>query len=111
MDSLNSYGVHPYWPVRNRWFCGDAVYIVEPLYWAATASLLGVVRAAAALMYFARAPFGVAAEAGWIMGDLRFVRGATPGFADIPLPAASQPATTCAPPAPWGVPREDLLRR
>jgi len=44
MDSLNSYGVHPFWPVRNRWMYGDSVFIVEPLYWAAAAPLVFVVR-------------------------------------------------------------------
>lgn len=37
MDFLNSYGVHPFWPLDNRWRYGDAVFIVEPLYWAAAA--------------------------------------------------------------------------
>jgi inner membrane protein len=32
-DYLNSYGVHPFSPFWNRWFYGDAVYIVEPLLW------------------------------------------------------------------------------
>jgi inner membrane protein len=40
MDALNSYGIHPFWPVQNRWIYGDSVYIVEPLYWAATAPLI-----------------------------------------------------------------------
>ena len=40
MDALNSYGVHPWWPVDNRWFYGDAVFIVEPLFWAAAAPLV-----------------------------------------------------------------------
>ncbi len=44
MDFLNSYGVHPFWPVENGWFYGDSVFIVEPLYWAATAPLLFVTR-------------------------------------------------------------------
>jgi inner membrane protein len=35
MDSWNSYGVHPFWPFDNRWFYGDRVFIVEPLFWAA----------------------------------------------------------------------------
>ncbi|MET0280320.1 MAG: metal-dependent hydrolase [Steroidobacteraceae bacterium] len=35
MDALNSYGVHPFWPFDNRWYYGDAVFIVEPLYWLA----------------------------------------------------------------------------
>jgi inner membrane protein len=44
MDFLNSYGVHPFWPVENRWFYGDSMFIVEPLYWAAAAPLLFVAR-------------------------------------------------------------------
>lgn len=30
LDFTNSYGVHPFWPLDNRWFYGDAVFIVEP---------------------------------------------------------------------------------
>jgi inner membrane protein len=37
-DSWNSYGVHPFWPLTNRWYYGDAVYILEPWLW----TLLGV---------------------------------------------------------------------
>ena len=44
MDALNSYGVHPWWPIDSRWYYGDAVFIVEPLYWLATAPLLFVLR-------------------------------------------------------------------
>ena len=44
MDALNSYGVHPFWPVRNDWLYGDSVFILEPLYWVAVAPLLFVVR-------------------------------------------------------------------
>jgi inner membrane protein len=39
MDFANNYGVHPFWPVSNRWFYGDAVFIAEPLLWAACAPL------------------------------------------------------------------------
>jgi inner membrane protein len=39
MDALNEYGVHPFWPWNNRWYYGDAVFIVEPLYWLAVAPL------------------------------------------------------------------------
>lgn len=39
MDYLNSYGVHPFWPMENRWTYGDSIFIVEPLYWAAAAPL------------------------------------------------------------------------
>lgn len=40
LDFTNSYGVHPFWPVRNDWFYGDAVFIVEPLLWATATPLL-----------------------------------------------------------------------
>ncbi|MGV3709805.1 MAG: metal-dependent hydrolase [Gemmatimonas sp.] len=33
LDYTNNYGVHPFWPVVNRWFYGDAVFIVEPWLW------------------------------------------------------------------------------
>ncbi len=32
-DAMNNYGVHPLTPFLNRWFYGDAVFIVEPLIW------------------------------------------------------------------------------
>lgn len=35
MDFTNSYGVHPFYPLDARWFYGDLVFIVEPLYWVA----------------------------------------------------------------------------
>jgi inner membrane protein len=44
LDSTNSYGVHPFWPVDNRWYYGDAVFIVEPLLWACSAVLLFTLR-------------------------------------------------------------------
>jgi inner membrane protein len=33
LDSWNSYGVHPFWPVDSRWYYGDAIYILEPWLW------------------------------------------------------------------------------
>jgi inner membrane protein len=33
LDSWNSYGVHPFWPVSSRWYYGDAIYIFEPWLW------------------------------------------------------------------------------
>jgi inner membrane protein len=35
MDYQNNYGVHPFWPIADGWYYGDAVFIVEPLLWAA----------------------------------------------------------------------------
>ena len=34
MDSSNNYGTHPFWPFYNGWIYGDAVFIVEPFFWA-----------------------------------------------------------------------------
>ena len=55
MDYLNSYGVHPFWPFDNRWFYGDAVFIVEPLYWIAAAPMFFLLRT-----YTARIVLGIA---------------------------------------------------
>jgi inner membrane protein len=35
MDSLNSYGVHPFAPFDARWRYGDMTFIVEPMFWIA----------------------------------------------------------------------------
>lgn len=35
MDALNNYGVHPFWPMNNRWFYGDTLFIIEPWLWLA----------------------------------------------------------------------------
>ena len=44
-DALNNYGVHPFWPLDNRWYYGDAVFIIEPLLLAAMIPLLAIARA------------------------------------------------------------------
>lgn len=44
LDFTNSYGVHPFWPVRNHWIYGDAVFIIEPLLWTCAAPLLFLLR-------------------------------------------------------------------
>ena len=33
LDYLNSYGVHPFWPIDNRWYYGDSLFILEPTFW------------------------------------------------------------------------------
>ncbi len=55
LDFTNSYGLHPFWPVRNDWFYGDAVFIVEPLLWVSATPLLFTLHT-----MFARALVGLA---------------------------------------------------
>jgi inner membrane protein len=33
LDSWNSYGVHPFWPLGTRWIYGDAIFIADPWLW------------------------------------------------------------------------------
>ncbi len=33
LDSWNSYGVHPFWPINSSWYYGDAIAIYEPWLW------------------------------------------------------------------------------
>lgn len=61
LDFTNSYGVHPFWPFDNRWFYGDSVFIVEPLFWAASAPLLFLLRSKFARGFVALAVFAGAA--------------------------------------------------
>jgi len=35
MDAMNVYGVHPFAPFDPRWFYGDIIFIVEPVFWLA----------------------------------------------------------------------------
>ena len=35
MDAMNVYGIHPFAPFDPRWFYGDMVFIVEPVFWLA----------------------------------------------------------------------------
>jgi inner membrane protein len=42
MDFSNNYGVHPFWPLYDGWIYGDAVFIVEPLFWVLTIPALAL---------------------------------------------------------------------
>ncbi len=37
MDWWNIYGIHPFYPFNNKWYYGDAIFIVEPLIWVSLA--------------------------------------------------------------------------
>lgn len=61
---------------------------------------------AAAFMQFARVPWTLLKEDRRIVGDLRYDREPTLGFAEIELKGA----TNCAAPQPWLPPRKDVLQ-
>jgi inner membrane protein len=83
LDSTNSYGVHPFWPLDNRWYYGDAVFIVEPAFWAVCAPLVFILRSA-----FGRGFVALACTLGIV---LSFATGMVPmGF------AIALAAITCA---------------
>jgi inner membrane protein len=63
MDGMNSYGVHPYWPLENRWIYGDAIFIIEPLFWIAAAPLIFTART-----WLARGVLALAAAAALCIG-------------------------------------------
>ena len=43
MDYTNSYGLHPWYPFSGRWFFGDMVFIVEPLFWVAIGTPMALI--------------------------------------------------------------------
>ena len=55
LDFTNSYGVHPFWPLDNRWYYGDAVFIVEPAFWAVCSPLVFLLRTKPAKLFVALA--------------------------------------------------------
>lgn len=70
LDYTNSYGVHPFWPVDDRWFYGDAVFIVEPWLWiAAVPPLIAIVRSPIARVLLGGALVGILAAA-WSFGQV-----------------------------------------
>ena len=54
LDGTNNYGVHPWWPLDNRWHYGDTVFIVEPWLWVASLGpLLAIARGRPARVLYA----------------------------------------------------------
>ena len=42
LDAANSYGVHPFFPVDNRWYYGDTFFVFEPFLWLALGAAAAV---------------------------------------------------------------------
>ena len=66
MDTLNSYGVHPFWPFDSRWFYGDSIFIAEPLFWLVSAPLVFVVHSRVARVLMALVVLVAVAAAMWM---------------------------------------------
>ena len=70
LDFTNSYGVHPFWPVNDAWFYGDAVFIIEPWLWIVALPALWVVfRGRVSRTLFALALVAILA-ASWTLGQV-----------------------------------------
>ncbi|MDF1504778.1 metal-dependent hydrolase [Roseisolibacter sp. H3M3-2] len=94
LDWTNGYGVHPFWPLDDRWYYGDAVFIVEPWLWiAALPPLVLLVRSAVARALLAVA-FVAILGAAWTFGPV------TKGTAALlTVGALAWAAVVCAAPA------------
>ena len=69
-DAWNTYGLHPFWPLDNRWYYGDLVFIVEPWLWVI---LLPVVWKRAESRIGKALPLLLAALMTWLVWTLRYV--------------------------------------
>ncbi|BAH37268.1 MAG TPA: metal-dependent hydrolase [Gemmatimonas aurantiaca] len=70
LDFTNSYGVHPFWPLDDHWYYGDAVFIVEPWLWVvAIPALLWRPRATAGRVILALLLVVILAAA-WRIGEV-----------------------------------------
>jgi inner membrane protein len=81
MDATNNYGVHPFWPLDARWYYGDTVFIVEPLWWVVlSAPLLFTAKTTAGRVLFALPPLlaiGLAITSGMVLPPFVAVLGAS----------------------------------
>ncbi len=59
MDATNNYGVHPFWPFDARWYFGDTIFIIEPLWWVVlSAPLVFTASSRVGRVLFALPPIG-----------------------------------------------------
>lgn len=71
MDYLNSYGIHPFHPFDSRWYYGDMVFILEPVFWVVFSVpllLMLPIRAAASGIALTAAGLGTLGWKGYLSG-------------------------------------------
>jgi inner membrane protein len=66
MDFSNNYGVHPFWPLYDGWFYGDAVFIIEPLFWVVTIPALALASPARAMRFLLAGIVLVGVALAWV---------------------------------------------
>jgi inner membrane protein len=66
LDLSNNYGIHPFWPLSNAWIAGDTVFIVEPLFLAATLPMAMLATSARAGRIAWGVTFALALLAPWV---------------------------------------------
>lgn len=70
MDGMNVYGVHPFWPADPRWFYGDLVFIVEPVFWVGFGVPLAAMAMRPALRRLAYAGMAIVLAGATVLGFL-----------------------------------------
>jgi inner membrane protein len=101
MDFSNNYGVHPFWPFYDGWVYGDAVFIIEPLFWVLTIPALALAseHRATKLFLFGIVAIGVALT--WVTafanrGTALFLTLAALGFCALNLRLTQRTRTLVA---------------
>lgn len=79
-DYMNEYGVHPFFPVSNRWVYGDFIFIVEPLLWF---SLLGLALSQASSKLIKKLGWGLGFVFIVLLWSVPYTRGAVAFFASL----------------------------
>jgi inner membrane protein len=67
MDALNSYGVHPFWPLYDGWLYGDAVFIIEPWFWVLSIPPLALASVTRFGRVFLAVSLGAALLVAWVV--------------------------------------------
>jgi inner membrane protein len=72
MDFSNNYGVHPFWPLYDGWLYGDAVFIVEPLFWILTIPALAQASQHRATKLFLFGVMAIGIALAWVTAFFNF---------------------------------------
>jgi len=99
-DAFNNYGVHPFAPFEDRWFYGDAVFIIDPWLWLTLGTGIWLTRRRGipiaarqgltlAAVYIAAMCINARVARNVVLDEWRAIRGGAP----VSLMAGPQPVT------------------